>query len=64
MLTIARAWRSVADHRNGAVRAAFSYAAAVGEGVSFWLLLLYDYFFWAGTIDERIPDGETDSIAD
>jgi len=63
MLTIARAWQTVADHRNRAVGTAFSYSAAVGEGVSFWLLLLYDYFFWAGTIDERIPDGKTDSTA-
>jgi hypothetical protein len=59
MLTIARAWRTVTDHRNGAVGTAFSYAAALGVGVSFWLLLLYDYFFWAGTIDERLPDGPT-----
>jgi len=53
MLKIARAWQTTSDHRNRAVGSAFSYAAAVGDGVSFWLLLLYDYFFWAATIDER-----------
>jgi hypothetical protein len=43
----------LSDHRTGAIGEAFSYVAAVGPGVSFWLILLYDYFFWAGTVDEK-----------
>ena len=53
MLTLGRAWRAVTDHRDGSIGTAFSYTAAVGKDVSFWLLLLYDYFFWGATIDER-----------
>jgi hypothetical protein len=55
MLTIATMWNVLTDHRDGATGRAFSYAAAFGRGVSVWLMLLYDYFFWAGTIDERDP---------
>lgn len=61
MPTIARAWNATPGHHNRAVGSAFSYAAAVADGVSFWLLLLYDYFFWAGMIDERISNGQIDA---
>lgn len=56
MLTIARGWQVCQDHRNGAKGSAFSCAAAFGGGVSFWLMLLYDYFFWFGTVDERTEE--------
>jgi hypothetical protein len=53
MLTIARVFQLLPDQRNGATGTAFSYAAAFGHGRSVWLMLLYDYFFWSGSIDER-----------
>lgn len=52
-LTIARVFRLFPDQRNGATGTAFSYAAAFGDRRSVWLMLLYDYFFWVGTVDER-----------
>ena len=63
MLKMARVWGMVTDHRNRSVGTAFSYTAAVGPAVSFWLLLLYDYFFWAATIDERLPNEQADASA-
>jgi hypothetical protein len=57
MEAIARVFNLLRDHRNGAVGRAFSYAAGFGFGRSVWLMLLYDYYFWMGTIDER-PEGE------
>jgi hypothetical protein len=57
MLTIAKVFTTMPEHRNGETGRTFSYATAFGGGMSFWLMLLYDYFFWAGTIDER-PVGE------
>lgn len=56
MLTIARGWQVCQDHRNGAMGTAFSYAAAFGGGVSLWLMLLYDYFFWFGIVDARAEE--------
>lgn len=55
MLTIARVFHLFPDQRNGAMGTAFSYAAGFGYGRSVWLMLLYDYFFWIGSIDERDP---------
>jgi hypothetical protein len=53
MLTMAKLFGTLPEHRDGATGSAFSYVTVFGGGVSFWLMLLYDYFFWAGTIDER-----------
>jgi len=53
MSTIANVFRLFPDQRNGVAGTAFSYAAAFGYGRSVWLMLLYDYFFWVGSIDER-----------
>ena len=53
MLTIARVFQLFPDQRNGAAGTAFSYAAAFRDRRSVWLMLLYDYFFWIGSIDER-----------
>lgn len=55
MLTIARVFHLFQDHRNGATGTAFSYAAAFAGQRSIWLMLLYDYFFWVGSIDARDP---------
>jgi hypothetical protein len=61
MATIGRVYGTWSDHRTGAVGDAFSYFAAVGPRVSFWLVLLYDYFLWGGTVDEReISEREAD----
>ena len=70
MLTIARVFQLLPDQRNGASGTAFSYAAAFGHGRSVWLMLLYDYFFWIGSIDERnasereADDGNCADLAD
>jgi hypothetical protein len=56
MLTIARMFSIFPDHRNGAKGTAFSYFAAFGGNMSFWLMLLYDFFFWFGYVDERAKE--------
>jgi hypothetical protein len=53
MQTIARVFQVFPDHRSGATGEAFSYAVAMGDRMSAWVMLLYDYFFWVGTVDER-----------
>lgn len=53
MATIASVFHLFLDQRNGVVGSAFSYAAAFGYGRSIWVMLLYDYFFWVGSVDER-----------
>ena len=62
MLTIARVFSTMPEQRDGVAGTAFSYVTAFGSAVSIWLMLLYDYFFWAGTIDER-PMGERKTAA-
>lgn len=52
-ITIARVMQTLPDWRDGAVGTAFSYVAAFGKGMSAWLMLLYDFFFWLGTVDCR-----------
>ena len=49
-ITIARAMKALPDWRDGSVGTAFSYMAAFGDGGSAWLMLLYDFFFWLGTV--------------
>jgi hypothetical protein len=49
-ITIALAMKALPDWRNGSVGTAFSYLAAFGDGGSAWLMLLYDFFFWLGTV--------------
>ena len=62
MLTIAEVFNAFPEHRDGAVGHAFSYAAAFAGEMSAWLMMLYDYFFWIATIDERdISEREADS---
>lgn len=53
MLTIAKTFQFFPDQRNGSAGSAFSYAAALGHDRSVWLMLLYDYYFWIGSVDER-----------
>lgn len=54
MVTIARVFHVCRDRRDGAIGNAFSYMAAFNnQGWSAWVMLLYEYFFWVGTIDER-----------
>jgi len=54
-ITIARGLKTLPDWRNGSVGTAFSYVAAIGPEVSFWFMLLYDFFFWLGTVDCSVP---------
>jgi hypothetical protein len=53
MLTIAGVFNVFPEHRDGSVGHAFSYAAAFAGERSVWLLMMYDYFFWVASIDER-----------
>lgn len=53
ILEFARFYSKFSDYRNGAAGTAFSYAAAIGGGISIWMMLLYDYFMWIGTVDCR-----------
>jgi hypothetical protein len=60
ILTMARLLLTVADRRDGAIGTAFSFMAGIGQHVSFWVMLLYEYFFWAASIDDR-PKADTQS---
>jgi hypothetical protein len=62
MLTLARTVSCMPDHRNGSVGTAFSYFVAFSDRVSAWLMLLYDYFFWVGTVDDREPSGSGSTV--
>jgi hypothetical protein len=53
MLKIAPVFHLLPDRRDGALGRAFSYAAGFGFGRSVWMMLLYDYHFWLGSVDER-----------
>jgi hypothetical protein len=53
MRTIAEVFYRFPERRDGAVGHAFSYGAAFGDEMSVWVMMLYDYFFWLATIDER-----------
>jgi len=53
MLTIAKVFAVFPECPDGAVGRAFSYAAAFGGDRSAWLMMLCDYCFWIGGIDER-----------
>jgi len=52
-ITIVRALKTLTDWRDGSVGTAFSYVGAIGLEISFWFMLLYDFFFWFGTVDCR-----------
>ncbi len=52
-LTIGRLLVACPERRDGAVGEAFSYVASFADRFSMWVLLLYDYFFWVCTIDDR-----------
>ena len=52
-ITIARALIKFADRRDRSIGTAFSYVAGLGPGFSVWFMLLYDFFFWLGTVDSR-----------
>jgi hypothetical protein len=53
MQTIARTIYLLPERRDRAFGDAFSYVASFGDGMSFWLMLLYDYVYWLATIDLR-----------
>ena len=50
-LTIARVMMTLPDHRERSFGTAFSYMVAIGPTASVWFMMLYDYFFWCGTVD-------------
>ena len=62
MLTIARVFKFVTDRRDRAFGKAFSYVAGFNQAISVWLMLLYDYFFWVGTVDERAIEERNEPI--
>lgn len=54
-LKIARVYRALKDRRDREIGSAFSYVACFGLDFSIWVMLLYDYFVWVGTVDTRKP---------
>jgi len=49
----ARLYARAAVRRDRAIGTAFSYAAGFTGNISVWMMLLYDYFAWLGTVDCR-----------
>jgi hypothetical protein len=52
-LQFARVYSGCSKRRDREIGEAFNYVAAFGSGFSIWLMMLYGYFFWAGTTDSR-----------
>ena len=52
---IGRVLIKIPDRRDRSVGTAFSYVTGFGPGFSVWFMLLYDFFFWLGTVDCRGP---------
>lgn len=53
MLEIARVYSTFKEYRHREIGNAFSYVGCLAPGISVWLILLYDYFAWIGTADDR-----------
>ncbi len=53
VLEMARIYSRCPERRDREIGKAFSYVAGFGSGFSVWLLMLYDYFAWVGTVDTR-----------
>jgi hypothetical protein len=53
VIEFARLYAMLPEHRDRALGKAFSYVVAFGGGISAWMMLLYDYFMWIGTVDYR-----------
>jgi hypothetical protein len=52
VLEIAKAFKAFPDQKHGSIGEAFSYVVGFAPGVgSVWFMLLYDFFFWLGTVD-------------
>ena len=49
----ARFYARTPVRRDRAIGTAFSYAAGFTGNISVWMMLLYDYFAWLGTVDCR-----------
>jgi hypothetical protein len=49
----ARSYARAAIRPDRAIGTAFSYVAGFMASISFWMMLLYDYFAWLGTVDCR-----------
>lgn len=49
----ARFYARTATRRDRAIGTAFSYVAGFTGNISVWMMLLYDYFAWLGTVDCR-----------
>lgn len=52
-LEIARAFSKFSDRRDREIGRAFSYVAGFAPGMSVWMILMYEYFVWCGTVDSR-----------
>lgn len=52
-IEIARALTAFRVRRDRNFGTAFSYVAGLAPGFSVWFMLLYDFFFWLGTVDSR-----------
>jgi hypothetical protein len=58
----ARFYSRAPVRRDRAIGNAFSYAAGFHEDISFWMMLLYDYFAWLGTVDGSLA-GSREALA-
>ncbi len=59
--TIALIMHNLPDWREKSFGTAFSYLGGLGPLFSVWLLGLYGFFFWCGTIDYHLPASEKPS---
>jgi hypothetical protein len=52
-MMMARLMQILPDWKHGSVGTAFSYVAAIGSEYSVWLMMVYDFFFWMGTVEYK-----------
>jgi hypothetical protein len=50
ILQFARVYQRCSEHRSREIGKAFSYGAGLHKNFSIWIMILYDFFCWAGTV--------------
>ena len=57
---IAKVLHTFPERRDGAIGTAFSFVSGVGPEMSVWAMMLYEYYWWTATVDERTGIFESD----
>jgi hypothetical protein len=56
ILQFARVYQRCSEHPSREIGKAFSYGAGLHKNFSIWIMILYDFFCWAGTVQYSKQD--------